>query len=85
MMRELVLAERRAFWTSGYEKDRLQVVKMMDACAPEQLVPDAQLAPHLRRRRMHLDHLTSCQVGELRKLSYDKSVEAKMRARLQRL
>ena len=83
LMRELVLKERRAFWTSGYEEDRLRLLATMDACAPARPVTQAQLPPHLKRRKRHLESLTSGQLSEFRKLSYDKTLAPKLRTRLQ--
>jgi hypothetical protein len=85
LMRELVLVDRRAFWTSGYEEDRQRLVQTMDTCASVQPGVDAQMAPHAKRRRSQLELLTTGQLRELRKLSYDKLLAPPLRTRLQAL
>lgn len=50
-MRELTHAQRRAFWTSGHEADRLRLLEVMRRC--ELPAGDAEflLPPHLRQLR----------------------------------
>lgn len=47
-MRRLVEEQQRAFWTSGYEADRLRLVEVMERAALSPEDPRFQPAPHVR-------------------------------------
>lgn len=48
-MRELAAEQRRAFWTSGYEADRVRLMETMRRCQLPEGAPEFMLARHIER------------------------------------
>ena len=81
-MRELVLERGCAFWTSGYEQDRVRLVEVMRRCqlpldAPEYLIP-----PHIALRRLELTCAREWQVRKLHQLAQSGRFDKATRKRL---
>lgn len=54
-MRELLCNDRCAFWTSGYEGDRLRLMQAMQFAALDPKDPNYQPPPHVHSRRRSLE------------------------------
>lgn len=81
-MRELAIQQRRAFWSSGYEEDRLRLVEVMRCCQLPSDSPDFTLAPHTKRWRSALQFQRDWQVRELHKLAQSGQLDKDLRKRL---
>jgi hypothetical protein len=81
-MRELAIQQRCAFWSSGYEKDRVQLVEVMRRCQLPSDSPDFTLSPHVKRWRSALQFQRDWQVRQLHQLAQSGLLDKDMRKRL---
>ncbi len=81
-MRELAIQQRCAFWSSGYEEDRVRLVDVMRRCQLPSDSPDFILPPHIKRWRSALQFQLDWQVRELHKLAHSGQLDKDMRKRL---
>jgi hypothetical protein len=81
-MREQVREEALAFWTSGYEQDRVRLVEAMRrACLapndPEHLSP-----PHIQSRQKNLKLLWQAQIKMLHQAATTENISNQLRKKL---
>ena len=81
-MRELVVQQRCAFWSSGYEQDRIRLVEVMRRCQLPSDSPEFMVSPHVRRWRSGLKVGLDCQAIELHKLAQSGRFDKDTRRRL---
>jgi hypothetical protein len=84
-MRELALRQRGAFWLSGYEEDRVQLVEVMRRCQLPSDSPDFILSPHLRRWQSYLRCAREEQVRHLNQLAQSGQLDDATRKRLREI
>lgn len=81
-MRELAVQQRCAFWTSGYERDRLHLVEVMRRCRLPSDSPEFMLTPHIRHWRSALEFQRDWKVRELHQLAQSGRFDKDTRRRL---
>ncbi|HEX3625420.1 MAG TPA: hypothetical protein VH280_08345 [Verrucomicrobiae bacterium] len=81
-MHELVIQQRCAFWSSGYEEDRVRLVEVMRRCQLPSDSPDFTLSPHMKRWRSVLQSQREWQVRQLHQLAQSGQLEKDLRKRL---
>jgi hypothetical protein len=81
-MRELAAARRCAFWTSGYEADRVRLMEVMRRCQLPSGSPEFTLPPHVQRLRRELQCAREEQVRRLHQLAQSGLFDKDMRRRL---
>lgn len=81
-MRELAVEQRRAFWTSGYEADGMQLIEVMRRCQLSADSPEFTLPPHIQHMRRALKYEREAQVRRLHQLAqsgqFDKDTRKKL-------
>jgi hypothetical protein len=81
-MRELAIQQRCAFWSSGYEEDRVRLVEVMRRCQLPPDSPDFTLSPHIKRWRSALQFQRDWQVRQLHQLAQSGQLDKDIRKRL---
>ncbi|MDB5336228.1 MAG: hypothetical protein JWN70_1847 [Planctomycetaceae bacterium] len=81
-MRELAVERRCAFWTSGYEADRVRLVEVMRRCQLPSDSPEFTLPPHVQRLRRRLQAAREEQVRRLHQLAQSGQFDKDLRKRL---
>lgn len=81
-MRELAVQQRCAFWSSGYEGDRVRLVEVMRRCQLPSDSPDFTLSPHIMRWRSALQSERDRQVRQFHKLAQSGQLDKDTRRRL---
>jgi hypothetical protein len=81
-MRELAIQQRCAFWSSGYEEDRVQLVEVMRRCQLPSDSPDFTLSPHIKRWRSALQFQRDWQVRQLHQLAQSGQLDKDTRKKL---
>jgi hypothetical protein len=81
-MRELVLAQNRAFWTSGYPADQAFLLDTMRRCALPVDHPEYRIAPHLSDYRSNMDFDLGLQLKEFHRLAQASRFDKKLRTKL---
>ncbi len=81
-MRELVEQEGRAFWTSGYEADRVRLVDVMRRCQWPPEVSKPLAPPHLQRLQTAVEAECGAQVRRLHQLAQSGEFDKSTRKRL---
>lgn len=81
-MRELSIQGRCAFWTSGYEDDRVRLIETMRRCRLSPDSPEFMLPPHVQRLRCELQSVREEQVRRLHVLAQSGQLDKDMRRRL---
>ena len=81
-MRERTKTEQIAFWTSGYEADRLRLVDAMRRAALPPNDPEHEAPPHIQARQSHLKMLWQTQLKTLHQASSLKHIPNAMRKKL---
>jgi hypothetical protein len=84
-MHELVLAQNRAFWISGYAADQAFLLKTMRRCALPADHSEFRLAPHLSSYRNHMDFDLGLQLKEFHRLAQASRFDKKLRTKLHQL
>jgi hypothetical protein len=81
-MRELAVQQRRAFWSSGYEADRVRLLEVMRRCQLPSDSPEFTLPPHVEHWRNALQFQRDWQVRQLHQLAqsgqFDKATRKKL-------
>ena len=80
--RELVVERRCAFWTSGYEADRLRLAETMRCCELPADSAEYILPPHVQHLRSELQWRHKQQVRQLHQLAQSGQFDKEMRRRL---
>jgi hypothetical protein len=81
-MRELAVEQRCAFWSCGYERDRMHLVEVMRRCQLPSDSPEFILSPHIKRWRSALRFQLDWQVRELHQLAQSGRFDKDTRKRL---
>jgi hypothetical protein len=81
-MRDLVIEQECAFWTSGYEADLERLVETMRQCRLSQDDAQFSLPPHLQRLKRTSLWLRARQIRELHQLAQSGKFEKNLRRRL---
>jgi hypothetical protein len=81
-MRRLAKEQRIAFWTSGYEADRLRLLEAMEAARLPESDPRHQPAPHVRQFAACLRLKLERQQRRLHKLAQSGRFEKTLRSEL---
>jgi hypothetical protein len=81
-MQALTVKHGYAFWTSGYEKDRLRLLDVIRRCHLPEDSPEYMLAPHLQRIESNIQSHTGRQVKELHELAQSGRFEKDLRRKL---
>jgi hypothetical protein len=81
-MRHLASEHRLAFWTSGYEEDRLRLLQSMKRTELPPSHPDHQPAPHQARLACELVTLTDLQRSRLHQLAQSGRFDQDLRTQL---
>jgi hypothetical protein len=81
-MRELAIQQRCAFWSSGYEEDRVRLMEVMRRCQLPSDSSDFTLPPHMKRWRSVLQSAREWQVRQLHRLAQSGQLEKDLRKRL---
>ncbi|MBI4557763.1 MAG: hypothetical protein HY706_09275 [Candidatus Hydrogenedentes bacterium] len=81
-MRALTSEQRMAFWTSGYEADRLRLVKKMELARLPASDPRHSPPPHLRRFAGELAWLIKDQEAKLHRLAQSGQFHKDLRREL---
>jgi hypothetical protein len=68
-MRSLASEQRMAFWTSGYEADRLRLVERMERARMPESDPRHEQSPHLSRLASEARSLIKLQESTLHRLA----------------
>jgi hypothetical protein len=84
-MRASVRREGRAFWTSGYEADRLLLVEAMRRASLPAADPDFLSPPHVQSWRRHLERLWKDQVKTLHHVAASGNLSQELRKKLSEL
>jgi len=81
-MRELAVQQRRAFWSSGYEQDRLRLLEVMRCCQLPPDSPEFLSPPHLTHWKSMLQCLRDLQVRKLHQLAQSGQLDKDLRKKL---
>jgi hypothetical protein len=81
-MRELASQQRRAFWTSGYEADRITMLDAMRRCQLSPDSPEFMLPPHVHHLQRALKSENVAQVRRLHQLAQCGELKKDTRRRL---
>ena len=81
-MRTLARRDGRAFWTSGYEADRLNLVEAMRRASLSPNDPEFLAPPHVQSWRAHLERLWKDQIKTLKHVSASPSLPNEVRKKL---
>ena len=81
-MRELVIRERRAFWTRGYEADRLRLVEAVRCASLSWDNPDYAPPPHICSLRSQLASFYRDQARTLHRVASSGGLTKELRKRL---
>lgn len=81
-MRTLVRREQQAFWTSGYEADRLSLLEAIRRAALPANDPQHQPPPHIQARANHLKMLWQLQLKTLHQAAATRNLPQEMRKKL---
>ncbi|MFN7141279.1 MAG: hypothetical protein ACK4UN_18280, partial [Limisphaerales bacterium] len=81
-MRELAARQHCAFWTSGYEADRTQLVEVMRRCQLPSDSPDFMPPPHVQHLQRALRIKRESQARQLHKLAQSGQFDKDIRKRL---
>lgn len=84
-MRRLILEQKRAFWTSGYEIDQQRLIKRMNAAALPVDDPEFQLPPHLQSRASTLAFWNKQQRADLHRLAQSSAFNKELRTKLHQI
>ena len=81
-MRDLTIRENRAFWTSGYESDRLKLAEAIRRASVPSDSPDYAPPPHLRSLRSQLESFWRQQAKTLHRVASSGIKSKELRKRL---
>ena len=81
-MRDLVDQRRCAFWTSGYEADRMRLVEVMRRCQLSSDSSEFTLPPHIQRLRSAVKFERDAQVRRLHQLAQSGEFDRDTRKKL---
>lgn len=81
-MRELAEQRGCAFWTSGYEADRIRLLDVMRRCQLPPDSPDFTLPPHIQHLRNALQIQCAAQIRRLHQLAQSGDFDKDTRTRL---
>jgi hypothetical protein len=81
-MRELAIRDGRAFWTRGYETDRLRLVEAIRCASLSLDSPDYVPPPHIRSLRSQLASLYRNQAQILHRVASSGGLTKELRKRL---
>ncbi|MDB6024236.1 MAG: hypothetical protein JWM68_459 [Verrucomicrobiales bacterium] len=81
-MRELTVQQRCAFWSSGYEDDRVRLVEVMRRCQLPSDSSEFRPLPHIQRLRRELQSAREEQVRRLHHLAQSGQLDKDMRKKL---
>jgi hypothetical protein len=81
-MRELAVQQRCAFWSSGYEGDRMRLLEVMRRCQLPSDSPEFTLPPHIKQWRTALQLRRDWQVRQLHQLTQSGRLDKDTRKRL---
>lgn len=81
-MRELATQRGCAFWTSGYEADRTQLMEVMRRCQLPSDSPEFQLPPHIQHLQSAVKSARAAQVRRLHQLAQSGEFDKDTRKRL---
>jgi hypothetical protein len=81
-MRELTIRDGRAFWTRGYEADRLRLVEAIRCASLSSDSPDYAPPPHIRTLRSQLAALYRDQARTLHRVASSGGMPKELRKRL---
>jgi hypothetical protein len=81
-MRKLTAQQQRAFWTTGYEEDRLRLLDVMHRCQLPADDPLHMIAPHIRDEQLAIQVERDIQVRELHRLAQSGQFDKATRKRL---
>jgi hypothetical protein len=81
-MRELTIRDRRAFWTNGYESDRLRLIEALRLASLPPDRPDYAPPPHVRSPRGSLESLWREQAKTLHRVASSGGKSKELRRRL---
>lgn len=81
-MRDLTIRDRRAFWTSGYEPDRLYLLEAMRRASLPEGSPEYAQAHHLRWRQVLLESHWKEQTKRLHRVASSGGLSKELRKRL---
>lgn len=84
-MRERTKQDQAAFWTSGYEADRLRLMDAMRRAVLPPTDPEHQAPPHIQARQSHLKMLWQTQLKTLHQAASSKHITNTMRKKLMEL
>ena len=84
-MRASTKREGRAFWTSGYEADRLLLIEAMRRASLPANDPDFSPPPHVKSWRGHLERLWKDQIKTLKHVSGSGNFSNELRKKLSEL
>jgi len=85
LMLELTREKQCAFWTTGYESDRLRLLEVMRCCHLPANHPEFRLAPHIRNWQHSLRVERDIQIRELHRLAQSGQFDKNTRKRLMAL
>ena len=81
-MRELAVKQHRAFWTSGYEADRVRLIETMRRCQLPSDSPEFTLPPHVQHLRRALQVAREMQLRQFHRLAQSAQLDKDTRRRL---
>lgn len=81
-MRELAVQQNRAFWSSGYEEDRVRLLDVMRRCQLSSDSPEFTLSPHIQRWRSALQLQYNLQIREFHQLTQSGRLDKDTRKKL---
>jgi hypothetical protein len=84
-MRASARREGRAFWTSGYEADRLRLVEAMRRASLPANDPEFASPPHVQAWRNHLERLWKDQIKTLQHVAASGHLSNELRKKLSEL
>ena len=81
-MRELIIQTGRAFWTRGYEADRLRLVEAIRRASLPENHSEHESPPHVKSFRSQLKSINDWQVKKLHQIASSGGLSKEMRKRL---
>jgi hypothetical protein len=84
-MRATVRRDGRAFWTSGYEADRLRLIEAIRRASLPVNDPDFSPPPHVQAWRSHTEGLWKDQLKTLQQVAASKNLSQELRKKLAEL
>lgn len=81
-MRDLAIRQSCAFWTSGYDADRIRLIEVMRRCRLPSNSPEFVLPPHVQRLKHELHLARERQIRRFHQLAQSGQFDKEIRKRL---